>query len=154
MLATLTASLAACAGDATLLHIQQDTYLFLSALHGLLPGLTALPVSTVPPASLASIRLNVQESAIFGGDIASAQSTAQAVTPVGLMVASISQVLQEAAPLQLPPDMRSVFAAVGTLLPVIQAQTGINAPPVSAAAASYTPDQARFILQRSVQLHG
>ncbi len=139
------ASLAGCAAPpSALAQIQDDTALLIAGLHSVMPSLTAMPPAVLPPDRLAEIRMNIDEASLFAGDIASAQDVAQTVTPVQSMAEAINNVARIAAPLHLPPQLRSVLAAADGLLPAIEAPSGDRV-----ALAFYSPDQARLILRQT-----
>jgi hypothetical protein len=138
--------LAGCAAQPTaLVQIQNDTALMIAGLRSVLPALAAMPQSVVPASTVAALQMDIQEASLFASDIASAQSEAQTVMPMQSMVASINEAVQTAAPLNLPPQVRSVFAAADSLMPALAAPSGARV-----AVAAYSADQARLILRLSV----
>ncbi len=139
------ASLAGCAAQpSALAQIQNDTELLMAGLRSVLPALEAMPPSAVPPEELQALQTNIQEASLFAADIASAQSVAQTVTPVQSMAAALGDAVQTANKLHVPPQVRTVFAAAGALLPSIEAPSGYRL-----ATSFYSADQARLILRQS-----
>ena len=152
LVTTALVPLAACSGTATPspAQIATDVNLVLNSLTAVVPSVLA--ASGVPAATAATITQDLATAKVSVAALAAlvdGQPVPTATAKQFVLAVNDIFTLASTPPLSalIPPQYEVPIAAVGALLPILEAEAGISLSSVAATAPKYTPDNARLILR-------